>query len=176
MASIAGKSDQYPMRTLNSRYGSTRVWKKSTLFECQCIKHESTNCGHYFYVSYWRPDRHFTWSSEPREGLAVRRTKEIPSFLSYFKTLSIGPATGIEPATSRSAVKRSIDWAKPAAVNCTERSGIVRRHEIHPRLKDGRSSWIICCHASHLFDLQEQLSSLNVRKNHRSVLLVGTLL
>ena len=26
MASIAGKSDQYPMRTLNSRYGSTRVW------------------------------------------------------------------------------------------------------------------------------------------------------
>ena len=25
MASIAGKSDQYPMRTLNSRYGSTRM-------------------------------------------------------------------------------------------------------------------------------------------------------
>ena len=25
MASIAGKSDQYPMRTLNSRYGSTRL-------------------------------------------------------------------------------------------------------------------------------------------------------
>ena len=60
--------------------------------------------------------RHFTWSSEPREGLAVWRTKEVPSFLSYFKTLSIGPAPGIEPATSRSAVKRSTDWAKPAVV------------------------------------------------------------
>ena len=29
-------------------------------------------------------------------------------FLSYFKTLSIGPAPGIEPATCRSAVKHSI--------------------------------------------------------------------
>ena len=25
--------------------------------------------GHYFYVSYWRRDRHLTWSSEPVEGL-----------------------------------------------------------------------------------------------------------
>ena len=33
-----------------------------------------------------------------------------------FKTLSIGPAPGIEPATSRSVVKRSTDWANPAAV------------------------------------------------------------
>ena len=55
------------------------------------------------------------WSSEPREGLAVW-TKEVPSFLSYFKTLSIGPAPRIEPVTSCSAVKRSTDWAKPAAV------------------------------------------------------------
>ena len=30
-------------------------------------------------------------------------------FLVIFKTLSIGPAPGIEPATSRSAVKRSTD-------------------------------------------------------------------
>ena len=49
------------------------------------------------------------WSSEPREGLAAYRAKEVPSFLSYFKTLSIGPAPGIEPVTSRSAVKRSTD-------------------------------------------------------------------
>ena len=28
----------------------------------------------YFYVSYWRRDSHFTWSSEPREGLAICRT------------------------------------------------------------------------------------------------------
>ena len=43
--------------------------KECTLFECRYIYHESTNRGHYFYVSYWRRDRHFTWSSEPVEGL-----------------------------------------------------------------------------------------------------------
>ena len=37
-----------------------------------------------FYVSYWRRDRHFTWSSEPREVLPDCRAKELPSFLSYF--------------------------------------------------------------------------------------------
>ena len=57
-----------------------------------------------FYVSNWTRDRHFTWSSEPREGLACCSAKEVPSFLGYFKTLSIGPAPGIEPATSRSAI------------------------------------------------------------------------
>ena len=57
-----------------------------------------------FYVSNWRRDRHFTWSSEPREGLACCSAKGVPSFLGYFKTLSIGPAPGIEPATSRFAV------------------------------------------------------------------------
>ena len=41
------------------------------------------------------------------------QVKRVPSFLSYFKTLSIGPPPGIEPATSRSAVKRSTDWANP---------------------------------------------------------------
>ena len=68
-----------------------------------------------FYVSYWRRDRHFTWSSEPREGLAACSTKVVPSFLSYFKTLGIGQAPGIEPATSRSAVTRSTDWDNTAA-------------------------------------------------------------
>ena len=48
--------------------------------------------------SYRRRDRHFTWSYEPREGLAVCWAKEVPSFLSYFMILSIG--SGIEPATS----------------------------------------------------------------------------
>ena len=57
----------------------------------------------------WRRDRHFTWSSEPREGLAACSAKEVPSFLSHFKTLSNGPAPEIEPATSRSAVKRCTD-------------------------------------------------------------------
>jgi len=54
-------------------------------------------------------DRHFRWSSEPREGLAACSAKGVPSFLSYFKTLSIGPAPGIEPATSCFVVKRSSD-------------------------------------------------------------------
>ena len=35
--------------------------------------------------------------------------KGVTSFVSYFKTLSNGPALGIEPTTSRSAVKRSTD-------------------------------------------------------------------
>ena len=37
-------------------------------------------------------------------GLACCRAKGVPSFLGYFKTPSIGVASGIEPATSRSAV------------------------------------------------------------------------
>ena len=66
--------------------------------------------------SNWRRDRHFTWLSEPHEGPAACIAKTVvPSFPSYFKTLSIGPTPGIEPATSRSVVKRSTDWANPAA-------------------------------------------------------------
>ena len=49
----------------------------------------------------------FTWSSEPRESQAACSAKVVPSFLSYFKTFSVGLPPGIEPATSRSAVKRS---------------------------------------------------------------------
>ena len=74
--------------------------------------------------SYWRRDRHFTWSSEPREGLAACSAKGVPSFLSYFKTLSIGPAPEIELATSRSVIKRSADWANPAAVK-SELKGVL---------------------------------------------------
>ena len=66
----------------------------------------------------WRLDCHFTWSFKPREGPAVCRAKEAPSFLSYFKTLSIGPTLGKEPAISRSAVECSTNRANPAA-KCT---------------------------------------------------------
>ena len=55
-------------------------------------------------------------SSKSHDGLEVCRAKAIPSFLSYLKTLSIGQTLGIEPATSRSTVKRSTDFANPAAV------------------------------------------------------------
>ena len=54
---------------------------------------------------------HFTWSSQQQEGLPVCRAKEVPLFLGYFRTLSISPVPGIEPTTSRSAVR-----ANPAAV------------------------------------------------------------
>ena len=54
-----------------------------------------------------RRDCHFTWSSEPLEGPAACSAKGVPSFLSYFKTLSIGPTPRIEPATCRSVVKCS---------------------------------------------------------------------
>ena len=63
--------------------------------------------------SYWRPDRHFTYSSEPYERSYGAR--EAGTF-SYFEILSIVPASVIEHATSRSAVNRSTDWANPAAV------------------------------------------------------------
>ena len=39
--------------------------------------------------------------------------KAIPSFLSYFKTLSIGPVVGITPTSFHSAVKCTIKWANP---------------------------------------------------------------
>ena len=41
--------------------------------------------------------RYFTWSSKPREGLAICTAKAVPSFLRYLSTLSIGPAAGIDP-------------------------------------------------------------------------------
>ena len=50
------------------------------------------------------------------EGLAACSAKGVPSFLSYFKTLSTSQAPGIEPVTSCYAVKRSTNWANPAAV------------------------------------------------------------
>ena len=45
-------------------------------------------------------------SSEPRKGLAACRAKAVPSFLSYFKNLKIGPTPGTEPATSRYVTTR----------------------------------------------------------------------
>ena len=77
-----------------------------------------------FYVSNWRRDRrHFTWCSEPREGLPACSAKGVPSFLGYFKTLSIGPAPEIEPATSRSAFNTL--YRHTAAVPIRHFSGIL---------------------------------------------------
>ena len=45
----------------------------------------------------------FTWSSEPGKGLAACIAKEAPSFLSYFKTLSVESNPG-PPALQSSAL------------------------------------------------------------------------
>ena len=46
--------------------------------------------------------------------------KSVPSFLSYFKTLSIGPTPGIEHVTSRIAGKRSTYWASSDTRLCIQ--------------------------------------------------------
>ena len=87
-----------------------RQKKKSTLFGCQCIKYESTNWGHYFLRLLLETGSPFyvviraTRSSTRLQGKGITFISQL-----FFKTLSIGPAPGIEPASSRSAVKRSTD-------------------------------------------------------------------
>ena len=55
------------------------------------------------------------FTSPTGNGTAILRGH--PSHAKAVPTLSSGPVPGIEPATSRSAVKRSTDLADPAAVN-----------------------------------------------------------
>ena len=88
------------------KFLTRQVKQKRTLFivNVLCAKVEN-----YRYLPYQRRGRHFTWSSEPREGLAICTAKALPLFLSYFETPSFGPVPGIEPTTSRSAVKYSTD-------------------------------------------------------------------
>lgn len=75
------------------------------------FQHESTHRGDLIFPSLSRRrDGHCMWSSKPNcDGLAVCRAKEVPSFLSYFKTLGVGPTPRIEPTTSFSTVKGSKD-------------------------------------------------------------------
>ena len=104
-----------PRYAVNKIPRLVRMWKKNALYLSVNVFSTKVLIGDtIFYVSYWRRDRHFTWSSEPREGLAACSTKVVPSFLSYFKTLNIGLAPGIEPATSCPVVTRFTDWAKTA--------------------------------------------------------------
>ena len=67
----------------------------------------------------WRQNCRFT-HSHPRHlrvKLFAGHAKELPSFLSYFKTLTIAPAPGIKPKPSCSTIKHSIDWANLACIN-----------------------------------------------------------
>ena len=64
-------------------------------------------CGDTIFTSftvnnYCKWDGHFSY--EPKEGLAICRAKAVPSFLSNFKTLSIGPVLAIEPMISLSTM------------------------------------------------------------------------
>ena len=71
------------------------LWEKCTLFEFQYISHFSTNWERYIYVSYWRRDRHFTWSSSYTKVFFFFRAKAVPSLLCYCKSLSIDPVPKI---------------------------------------------------------------------------------
>ena len=74
--------------------------------------------GTLFYISYRRRDRHLRGhpSHAKFSPLAVQR--KYLHFSVILRPMSNGPAPRIEPATSRSAVKHSTDWANPAA--CVE--------------------------------------------------------
>ena len=84
----------------NALYLSVNIFSTNVLFG---------NWGHYFYTGL--PFYVVIGGTRRSSCLQVKR---VPSFLSYFKTLSTCPPPGIEPATSLSAVKRSTDWANPA--------------------------------------------------------------
>ena len=57
------------------------VWKKNALYLSVNVFSTKVLIGDtIFYFSYWRGDRHFTWSSEPREGLAACSTKVVLHF------------------------------------------------------------------------------------------------
>ena len=89
-------------------------WEKNRLFsslgkKCTFIwvslYTESTNWGQYFLGLHLETGTPFNVIWAMQKSTRLHCNGSIPSFLSYFKTLSIGPVPGIEPATSRSAVK-----------------------------------------------------------------------
>ena len=74
------------------------------------------------------------WSSKWREGVAICRAKAVSSFLSHFETLSTGPVPGTEPATSRSAVKRSTNWTELILLRLKRilfSDWLTERHDMH---------------------------------------------
>ena len=70
-----------------------------------------------FYVSNWRRDRHFTWSSEPREGLACCSAKGVPSFLGYLRPWVLVRPQESNPRPPALQSTRSTDWANTASLN-----------------------------------------------------------
>ena len=68
---------------VNKIFRLVRMWKKNALYLSVNVFSTKVLIGDtIFYFPYWRGNRHFTWSSKPREGLAACSTKVVPSFLS----------------------------------------------------------------------------------------------
>ena len=61
-----------------------------------------TNWGQYFNVSKWRQDRHFTWSSKTRQGLAACSVKGVPSFLRH-SALFLPRESNLRPSALQSS-------------------------------------------------------------------------
>ena len=97
------------------------------------------------------------------------------SFLSYFKTLSIGPAPGIEPATSRFAFTRSTDWANTAAVKASlKKQPALRRQYCFPhkmtsekRAQNFHTGYLLLPRSGNASDLLKQicLTARPIRSN-----------
>ena len=97
-------------------------------------------------------------SSKPGEGLAICRAKEVASFLSHFKTLSVGQIPGIEPATSRSAVKRSTYRANPVAVTRTFRGISDKEPNVSENLRENDTKTYLARYNSVHWDFSRPLS------------------
>ena len=88
------RSDQNPEQTqpkLFPQYGafakrsSVTAPKKCTFyFNVNVFSTKELIWDTIFYVSYWRRDRHFTWSSKPRKGLSIAGQRK---FLHFSVTL-----------------------------------------------------------------------------------------
>ena len=75
--------------------GVGRTFKKKLILVLRYLARKYLNKGHYLYVSNSRRESYFTCANYKVKPLNCS-AKAVPSFLSYFKTLSIGPGPGIE--------------------------------------------------------------------------------
>ena len=100
------REDKIDLTNQNSKFAQVEFLKLYKVHEKKKKKNALYLSGNVFSTKVLTGDTIFTsptgdrtWSTEPRESLAACRLHLI---VSYFKALTIGPATGIEPVTSRS--------------------------------------------------------------------------
>ena len=72
-------------------FANVKFYKEQKHFICVSVYFARK---YYLGTLFWR-NRHFRWSPEPYEGLAICSAKGALSFLSHCKTLSVGPGPGI---------------------------------------------------------------------------------